>query len=61
MVRPRRLRRICFQPDVTYFKPAGIPLKHLKEISLKFDELEAIRLVDFEEMPQDKAGKKMKI
>ncbi len=61
MVRPRRIRRISFQPDATYFKPAGIPIIHLKETVLSFDELEAIRLVDSEGMKQSKAGKKMKI
>jgi len=61
MVRPKRTRRISFQPDVTYFKPAGIPMIHLKETVLSFDELEAIRLVDSKRMEQSKAGKKMKI
>ncbi len=61
MVRPRRVRRIFFRPDVTYFKPAGVPLVHLKESVLSFDELEAIRLIDSEEMGQGEAGKKMKI
>jgi len=61
MVRPRRIRRISFQPDVTYFKPVGIPMSNLKETILSFDELEAIRLIDFEGMEQGKAGKKMKI
>jgi len=61
MPRPRRTRRISFQPDVTYFKPAGIPLIKLKETILNFDELEAIRLIDSEGMGQSKAGKKMKI
>ena len=61
MVRPRRTRRIFFQPDVTYFKPAGVPMIHLKETILSFDELEAIRLMDSEGMEQNNAGKKMKI
>ena len=61
MPRPRRTRRIFFQPDVTYFKPIGIPMINLKEIVLNFDELETIRLIDFEGMEQNKAGKKMKI
>ncbi|RLG12383.1 hypothetical protein DRN69_06865 [Candidatus Pacearchaeota archaeon] len=61
MVRPKRIRRIFFQPDVTYFKPVGIPMIQLKETILSFDELEAIRLVDSERMEQDKAGRKMKI
>ena len=61
MPRPKRTRRIFFQPDVIYFKPAGIPMRHLKERVLSFDEIEAIRLIDCEEMEQRKAGEKMKI
>jgi len=61
MARPRRARRIFFQPDVTYFKPAGVPMIHLKESSLSFDELEAIRLMDSEGLDQTQAAKKMKI
>ena len=61
MVRPTRVRRIFFQPDVTYFKPARIPMVNLKETVLSFDELEAIRLIDSEKMEQHKAGEKMKI
>jgi len=61
MVRPRRTRRIFFQPNATYFKPAGIPMMHLDETVISFDELEAIRLIDSERMEQNKAGKKMKI
>jgi len=36
-------------------------MKNLKETVLTFNELESIRLIDFENMRQDKAGKKMKI
>ena len=61
MPRPKRIKRIFFQPDVTYFKPVGIPMRHLKEKVLSFDEIEAIRLIDSERMGQTKASKKMKI
>ncbi|MGC9309369.1 MAG: DUF134 domain-containing protein, partial [Candidatus Nanoarchaeia archaeon] len=61
MPRPRLPRRIAFQPDVTYFKPAGIPLRNLQESILTFDELESIRLIDKEKLSQSKAAKKMKI
>jgi len=61
MARPRRLRRIAFQPIVTYFKPAGVPMIHLKETMLSFDELETIRLIDSEDLDQTQAAKKMKI
>jgi len=61
MARPRRARRIFFQPDVTYFKPAGVPMIHLKETMLSFDELEAIRLMDSKGLDQTQSAKKMKI
>jgi predicted DNA-binding protein (UPF0251 family) len=61
MPRPRICRRIFFQPDVTYFKPAGVRMIDLEETSLTFDELEAIRLIDFEEIEQEQAAKQMKI
>lgn len=61
MVRPRRIRRIAFQPDVTYFKPAGIQMVELREAVLSFDELEAIRLIDSEGLDQNTSAEKMKI
>ena len=61
MPRPRLFRRIFFQPDITYFKPIGIPLSGLEENILTFDELEAIRLKDFLDIDQKDAAKKMKI
>jgi predicted DNA-binding protein (UPF0251 family) len=56
MPRPRRIRRIEFQPDVTYFKPAGVPMANLKESLLSFEEFEVIRLIDSEEIDQNKAA-----
>jgi len=61
MPRPRICRRIFFEPHVTFFKPSGVSLRHLDENILTKDELEAVRLIDLEQMPQDKAAKKMKI
>ena len=61
MPRPRRIRRIFFNPKVTYFKPAGIRTANLTESILTKEELEAIRLIDLEQISQGKAGEKMKI
>lgn len=61
MPRPIKCRRVACEPGVTYFKPAGIPLRDLAESELSIDELEAIKLVDFEEMEQIAASKKMEI
>ncbi len=61
MPRPRKCRRVGCEPEVTYFKPAGIPLRQLTESEITVDELEAIKLVDCEEMEQINASKKMEI
>jgi len=61
MVRPRKPRRILFNPDVTYFKPRAIPLSMLEEVGLAVDELEAIRLCDLKGLDQTKAAKRMKV
>jgi predicted DNA-binding protein (UPF0251 family) len=61
MVRPRLCRRVKFNPDVTYFKPRGIPLVDLEEIILHVDEFEAVRLKDLEGFEQEECAKKMKI
>lgn len=61
MVRPRICRRIGFEPNVTYFKPRGIPLRELQEILLAKDEFEAVRLKDLEGFEQGECAKKMSI
>ncbi|MHC4106253.1 MAG: DUF134 domain-containing protein, partial [Planctomycetota bacterium] len=61
MSRPTKCRRIGFSPDFLYFKPAGVPGKELEEIALTIDELEAIRLSDFEGLYQEDAAKHMNI
>jgi uncharacterized protein len=61
MPRPRICRRIWFDPKITYFKPAGIPLRNIKESILNKDELESIRLIDLEQVDQKKAAEKMQI
>ncbi len=61
MTRPKVPRYLCFNPRVYYFKPRGIPLRELDEVVLSADELEAIKLHDFDGLDQVKAAKKMKI
>lgn len=61
MPRPRRWRRVWFEPNITYFKPAGVRLAELEGNILTVDEFEAIRLHDLEELDQGKAAKKMNI
>ena len=61
MPRPRRLRRVWLEPNVTYFKPAGVRMINIDEVILTLDEFEAIRLKDYEGLEQTKAAKKMNI
>ncbi len=61
MPRNKLHRCIDFDPEVTYFKPRGIPMKMLEEIKLERDELEAIRLRNFEGLYQEQAAEKMEI
>lgn len=61
MSRPFKCRRVCFVPGVTYFKPAGIPLRILAENCLSLEEMEAIRLRDLEHLEQADCAGKMNI
>ncbi len=61
MGRPHRGRRIGHNPHATFFKPAGIPVKELRTTSILLDELEAMRLVDGEELKQTEAAERMGI
>ena len=59
MTRPKTLRRIDSIPDVKWFKPAGIKMCSLEEVSLTFDEIEAIRLADLENLYQEQVATRM--
>jgi predicted DNA-binding protein (UPF0251 family) len=61
MPRPRRCRRVWFEPNVNYFKPAGIPMAHLAENVVTVDEFEAVRLSDLVGLSQEESAKKMSI
>ena len=61
MPRPKSCRWVRFQPRSQFFKPRGIPLQFLEEVSLSIDEFEAIRLADFDGLYQEEASKKMRI
>ena len=61
MARPFKCRRVAFVPGVTFFKPAGIPLRALEESRLTVEEAEAIRLKDLEGLEQEEGAEKMNI
>jgi predicted DNA-binding protein (UPF0251 family) len=59
MSRPFKCRRVEFLPNVTYFKPVGIPLRDIEEVCLSVEEAEAIRLKDLEGLDQEQGAGKM--
>ncbi|MFA4999427.1 MAG: DUF134 domain-containing protein [Parcubacteria group bacterium] len=59
MPRPRLCRKVEFNPNVTYFKPQGIPMRELEIIELTAEEMEAYRLRHINNLEQKKAAKKM--
>jgi predicted DNA-binding protein (UPF0251 family) len=61
MPRPCCLRHVGQTPRAQYFKPAGIPIRLLKEVVLGLDELEALRLADLDGLYQEQAAELMKI
>jgi predicted DNA-binding protein (UPF0251 family) len=60
MPRPRLHRRIRFNPHVVYFKPQGVPMRHLEVIDLTHEEAEALRLKNIEDLDQIECAEKMK-
>jgi len=61
MARLPKCCRVEFLPNVTYFKPVGIPLRVLDEIQLSVEEAEAIRLKDLEKLNQESGSRRMNI
>ncbi|MCK4274271.1 MAG: DUF134 domain-containing protein [Dehalococcoidales bacterium] len=61
MGRQPRWRRVGSLPQVTYFKPAGVPLANIQEVRLSIEEAEAIRLKDVEGLEQDACAQKMSV
>lgn len=59
MGRNKKDRIVQYNPDVNYFKPRGIPMFDLEEVSLTVDEREALRLADFLGMSHEEAGNEM--
>lgn len=61
MSRPKKCRCINCSPNTSCFKPRGVPIVQLEEVSLSLDELETIRLADFEGLYHEQAAEKMNI
>jgi len=60
-MRRRGRRNVGFNFNQRYFKPRGIPLRELNELSISYEELEVLRLRYLEHIDQEKAALKMGI
>lgn len=61
MPRPYKRRFVRAEPNITYYKPRGIPIGTIGEVVLNIDEFEAIRVKDLEGMPQKDAAQRLKV
>ena len=61
MVRPRKCRIVNAPPDVSYFKPRGVPLSDLNEIFLSVEGYEALRLADYRGFKHEDAAARMQV
>jgi len=59
MPRPKSKRHCVCKPCASLFKPKGIPLKKLNEVTLGHDELEAMKLHDHDGLSHTEAAEKM--
>jgi predicted DNA-binding protein (UPF0251 family) len=48
-------------PKMEGYKPFGIPMRELESVDLLFEEYEALRLADYENLTQEEAAAKMNI
>ena len=55
---PRWIEHI---PEVSFYKPAGVPLRELEIVEISYAEIEALRLTDLEGLTQEEAAQKMGI
>jgi predicted DNA-binding protein (UPF0251 family) len=61
MPRPRKHRRVWHEPLPVIFKPVGLPLEDLETVTLLYEELEAMRLIDLDGRYQEDAAEQMGI
>lgn len=61
MPRPQKCRLVDNFPQITVFKPVSDSLSDLKTVILKFEELEALRLADYEGKKHEEAAYLMNV
>ena len=61
MGRRRKCRFVADVPEVTVFKPQGVPMSQLYGVAIGLDGFEALRLVDAEGLSQEEAAARMQV
>lgn len=61
MARPKKCRKVEFFPESTSFIPLGKPKCEIEKVTLKIEELEAMRLKDIENLNQEECAKNMEV
>ncbi len=61
MPRPKVPRKVNFEPNTTYFKPQGIPMRSLGVEELTHEEVEAFRLRNYLDLDQKESAQKMSV
>ncbi len=59
MSRPPKQRNVQSAPEVVVYKPAGVPARLLRWVTLTLDEFETIRQVDYEGLEQEAVAASM--
>ncbi len=57
----RRFRKVMMPPPMEGFKPFGVPMRELEPVILLYEEFEALRLADYENLTHKEAAEKMNI
>lgn len=61
MPNQKRNRKITMPPPMEGFKPFGIPMRNLHSVNLLFEEFEALRLSDYENLRHEEAASRMNV
>jgi uncharacterized protein len=61
MARPQKSRKVFNPPLMKGFKPFGIPECEIEQVTLKIEEYESFKLIDYDMHSQDEAAELMNV
>ena len=61
MARPQKSRKVVNPPKMKGFKPFGIPACEIEQVTLKIEEYESFKLVDYDGHAQEQAAELMNV